>query len=174
MNTTLIITTIIIVVAVLMTGLAMARTISRLKNEARGLQSKLEKAVRERRQSEAALAESQRQGGVGQSTVLALAGEITRMENNLNYMGNIRGERQLKKSLERMKMALRAEDYTIVPMLGLPYNEGMRATAVFVEDVSLPVGEAVIISVQKPQINRGGEMLQAASITVGQNCAPSC
>lgn len=108
-------------------------------------------------------------GGISENSVLALAGEISRMDNNLFHMEDVPGRKQVKKALDRMKITLQAEDYTIIPLLGTPYREGMQITAVFVPDESLPLGSTVITSVQKPQINRAGKMIQAASVTVGQN-----
>lgn len=108
-------------------------------------------------------------GGISENSVLALAGEISRMDNNLFHMEDVPGRKQVKKALDRMKVTLQAEDYTIIPLLGTPYREGMQISAVFVPDESLPLGSTVITSVQKPQINRAGKMIQAASVTVGQN-----
>lgn len=108
-------------------------------------------------------------GGISENSVLALAGEISRMDNNLFHMEDVPGRKQVKKALDRMKNTLQAEDYTIIPLLGTPYREGMQISAVFVPDESLPLGSTVITSVQKPQINRAGKMIQAASVTVGQN-----
>ncbi len=108
-------------------------------------------------------------GGISENSVLALAGEISRMDNNLFHMEDVPGRKQVKKALDRMKITLQAEDYTIIPLLGTPYREGMQISAVFVPDESLPLGSTVITSVQKPQINRAGKMIQAASVTVGQN-----
>ena len=107
--------------------------------------------------------------GIGESTVLAIAGEIARMENNLYRMEDVPGRKQVSKSLERMKVALQAEGYAVVPLLGNPYKEGMQMSAVFVPDESLPFGSSIITSVQKPQVNRNGKMIQAACVTVGQN-----
>ena len=107
--------------------------------------------------------------GIGESTVLAIAGEIARMENNLYRMEDVPGRKQVSKSLERMKVALQAEGYAVVSLLGIPYKEGMQMSAVFVPDESLPFGSSIITSVQKPQVNRNGKMIQAASVTVGQN-----
>ena len=84
-------------------------------------------------------------------------------------MEEVPGRKQVMKALERMKGAFQAEDYTIVPLLGHPYVDGMNAKAVFVPDESLEEGASVIQSVQKPQVNYRGKMIQAASITVGQN-----
>ena len=108
-------------------------------------------------------------GGIGESTVLAIAGEIARMENNLYRMEDVPGRKQVSKSLERMKVALQAEGYAVIPLLGTPYREGMQMSVVFVPDESLPFGSSIITSVQKPQVNRNGKMIQAACVTVGQN-----
>ena len=84
-------------------------------------------------------------------------------------MADVPGRKQVSKSLERMKVALQAEGYAVVPLLGNPYKEGMQMSAVFVPDESLPSGSSIITSVQKPQVNRNGKMIQAACVTVGQN-----
>ena len=108
-------------------------------------------------------------GGVGEDTILALAGEMARMENNLYRMEDVPGRKQVSKALDRMKVALQAEGYAVIPLLGTPYREGMQMSVVFVQDESLPLGSSVITSVQKPQINWNGKMIQAACVTVGQN-----
>lgn len=109
------------------------------------------------------------QGGASERTVLALAGEISRIENNLTYMDDVPGREQLHKCIERMKTYLQTENYDIVPLIGSKYNEGMMASAVFVHDERIPKGEAKIISVQLPQVNYCGKMIQSAKITVGEN-----
>lgn len=108
-------------------------------------------------------------GGVSETTVLALAGDMARIDNNLYHMEDVPGRKQVSKALERMKVALQAEGYVIVPLLGVPYKEGMQVSAVFIPDENLPIGSSVITSVQKPQVNRDGKMIQAATVTVGQN-----
>lgn len=109
------------------------------------------------------------QGGASERTVLALAGEISRIENNLTYMDDVPGRKQLHKCIERMQTYLQTENYDIVPLIGSKYNEGMMASAVFVHDERIPKGEAKIISVQLPQVNYCGKMIQSAKITVGEN-----
>lgn len=109
------------------------------------------------------------QGGASERTVLALAGEISRIENNLTYMDDVPGRKQLHKCIERMKAYLQTENYDIVPLIGSKYNEGMMASVVFVHDERIPKGEAKIISVQLPQVNYCGKMIQSAKITVGEN-----
>ena len=108
-------------------------------------------------------------GGIGESSVLSLMNEMARIENNLFHMRNYPGYKQITKALERMKAILQAEDYTYVPLLRKTYNEGMNVQAVFVHEENVPSGEAMIVSVQKPQVNHAGKMIQAAKVTVGQN-----
>ena len=110
-----------------------------------------------------------KKGGISESTVFSFINEITRIENNLYHMQEVPGRKQISKALDRMKMALQAEDYTIVPLLGTPYKEGMQVSALFVPDESLPEGKSIITSVQRAQVNRAGRMIQAANVTVGQN-----
>ena len=108
-------------------------------------------------------------GGISENSVLALAGEISRIDNNLYHMRDVPGRKQVQKALDRMKVTLQAEDYTLVQLLGTQFREGMQVSAVFVPDESLPIGSSIITSVQKPQVNRAGKMIQAASVTVGQS-----
>ena len=141
----------------------------RLLGELKHLKASLVKAENEKNLLEERMTHVADAGGIGESTVLAIAGEIARMENNLYRMEDVPGRKQVSKSLERMKVALQAEGYAVVPLLGNPYKEGMQMSAVFVPDESLPFGSSIITSVQKPQVNRNGKMIQAACVTVGQN-----
>lgn len=104
------------------------------------------------------------------SLVLKVADEIVRIELNMSRMDpNIRGYKQLKKAVERIKDNFKANGYEFVEMLGMPYNEGMKVTANFVIDESLEPGQRIISGIIKPQINYNGKMIQAAQITVNQN-----
>ena len=141
----------------------------RLKSEVADLKAQLEEAAQEKELLKDEISHITRQRGIGEATVLSIAGEIARMENNLHRMEDVPGRKQVMKALERMKGDFQAEDYTIVPLLGHPYVEGMNAKAVFVPDESIKEGDSVIVSVQKPQVNYRGKMIQAAAITVGQN-----
>ena len=141
----------------------------RLLGELKHLKASLVEAENEKNLLEERVSHIADAGGIGESTVLAIAGEIARMENNLYRMADVPGRKQVSKSLERMKVALQAEGYAVVPLLGNPYKEGMQMSAVFVPDESLPSGSSIITSVQKPQVNRNGKMIQAASVTVGNN-----
>ena len=141
----------------------------RLLGEIERLKAQLTEAENEKYALMDKIAKTTNEGGIGESTVLAIAGEIARMENNLYRMEDVPGRKQVSKSLDRIKVALQAEGYAVVPLLGTSYKEGMQLSAVFVLDENLPLGSSIITSVQKPQVNRNGKMIQAASVTVGQN-----
>ena len=142
------------------------------------LKAFLEQAEKEKKLLKEEITRIARVGGIGESSVMALIGEISRVENNLYHMQKmtdsgqmqeVPGRKQISKAIDRMKATLQAEDYTIVPLLGTDYHEGMQAIVAFVEDENVPLGSSVIISVQKPQVNRSGRMIQAPSVTVGEN-----
>lgn len=140
-----------------------------LNGELERLRASLVEAENEKELLEKKITQVADNGGIGESTVLALAGEMTRMENNLYRMEDVPGRKQVTKALDRMKADLLTEGYAVVTLLGQPYREGMQMSAVFVLDESLPQGSSIITSVQRPQVNRNGKMIQAASVTVGQN-----
>lgn len=160
-----------IVFATIMLWIAVTckRNNRRLLGELKHLKASLVEAENEKNLLEERMTHVADAGGIGESTVLAIAGEIARMENNLYRKEDVPGRKQVSKSLDRMKVALQAEGYAVVPLLGNPYKEGMQMSAVFVPDESLPFGRSIITSVQKPQVNRNGKMIQAACVTVGQN-----
>jgi len=137
--------------------------------QARDLQSRLDMAEKERLSLERQVLLLNQKGGVSEPAILAIAGEIALMENNLYHMSDVPGRKQIAKAIERVKACLQAEDYVIVPLLGKAYEEGMQMKAVILPDDSIPYGSSVISSVQKPQVNRAGRMIQAATVTVRQN-----
>lgn len=101
---------------------------------------------------------------------LKVADEIVRIETNLSRMDeSIKGHKQLKKAVERIRANFMANGYEIVDMLGKPYVEGMKATPNFIPDETLKEGEQIITGIIKPQINYKGIMIQSAQITVSQN-----
>lgn len=104
------------------------------------------------------------------SLALKVADEIVRIETNLSRMDeSVKGFKQLKKAVERIRTNFLANGYEIVEMLGKPYNEGMKVVANFVSDDTLGEGEQKITGIIKPQINYKGKMIQSAQITVSQN-----
>lgn len=101
---------------------------------------------------------------------LKVADEIVRIETNLSRMDeSIKGHKQLKKAVERIRANFMANGYEIVDMLGKPYVEGMKATPNFIPDETLKEGEQIITGIIKPQLNYKGIMIQSAQITVSQN-----
>lgn len=104
------------------------------------------------------------------SLALKVADEIVRIETNLSRMDeSVKGYKQLKKAVDRIRTNFLANGYEIVEMLGKPYNEGMKVVANFVSDDTLAEGEQKITGIIKPQINYKGKMIQSAQITVSQN-----
>ena len=102
--------------------------------------------------------------------VKRLADKISFLEGTLYRMDpQVRGYKQLSRSIKQMKDELKERGYELVDMLGKPYDEGMNLTANFVLDESLPAGARVITNVRKPQININGKMIQCADIVVSQN-----
>ena len=142
------------------------------------LKNILDQAEREKKLLKEEITRVTRVGGIGESSVMSLIGEISRIENNLYHMQRlidskqmqeVPGRKQISMAIDYMKDALQAEDYTIVPLLGTTYREGMRGIVVFVEDESVSPNSSIITSVLKPQVNRAGRMIQVPSVTVGQN-----
>jgi len=168
-NSITMILAVILAIVCVVIALRNHRNSRRLSDEVDRLKSKLAESENEKASLMDKANQATNHEGIGESTVLAVAGEIARMENNLYRMEDVPGRKQVLKAVERMKASLQAEGYMVVPLLGTPYREGMQMTVVFVADESLPQGDSVIISVQKPQVNRNGKMIQAASVTVGQN-----
>ncbi len=103
---------------------------------------------------------------------LLTAGEISRFESNLSRMDpGTRGYKQLLRGVSRLKENFLTAGYEYVDLLNKPFSQGMKLTASFVTDDSLPPGTQIITGVQRPQINFQGVMLQPAIVTVSQNLA---
>jgi len=161
--------TVIFATVMLMVAIRNKRNCRHLFGELERMKASLAEAENEKQLLNERFAQVINKGGIDESTVLAIAGEMTRMENNLYRMEDVPGRKQVSKALDRMKVALQAEGYAMIPLLGTPYKEGMQMSVVFVQDESLPSGSSIITSVQKPQVNWNGKMIQAACVTVGQN-----
>ena len=167
--TTTLLFTIVFATIMLIVAMTNRQSCRRLLSELDDTRVQLKKSEQEKTLLKEEILSLSKKGGIGETSVLSLIGDISRIDNNLYHMQDVPGRKQVMKALDRMKVTLQAEDYTIVPLLGAPYREGMQVSVVFVPDNSLPQGQAIITSVQKPQVNRGGKMIQAATVTVGQN-----
>ena len=107
---------------------------------------------------------------VDHSLPLAIANELNRMEANLTHMSaDVRGYKQLCRSVERMKDTLQAYGYEVVGLLGKPYTDGMRVMARFVIDEQMDSADVPrITAVAKPQVSYQGRLIQVAEVTVSQ------
>lgn len=101
---------------------------------------------------------------------LKVGDEIAKIETNLSKMDPaVKGYKQLKQAVQRIKDNFNAQGYEIVELLGLDYNDGMPFEAQFIPDDTLPEGKRVISGITRLQINYNGEMIQSAKIVVRQN-----
>ena len=82
---------------------------------------------------------------------------------------SIRGYKQLKYAVSRIRSNFSANGYEIVEMLGKQFNEGMKATVSYETDENLKEGERIISRITKPQVNFNGKLIQVAEITVSEN-----
>lgn len=104
------------------------------------------------------------------SFALKVGDEIAKIETNLSKMDpEVKGYKQLKQALKRIKDNFNAHGYEIVDLLGQDYNEGMPFEAQFIPDDTLPEGKRLITGITRLQINYNGEMIQSAKIVVRQN-----
>ena len=77
-----------------------------------------------------------------------LADEIAKFELNLSRMDSgVRGYKQLKRSLGRIKDNFMAAGYEFVDLLNQPYVEGMKVIATFIDDDTLGPGQRIITGV---------------------------
>jgi len=104
---------------------------------------------------------------IDHSLALKVADEIIRIEKNLSRMDEkVKGHKQLKASVRRIKNNFSAKGYEIVDMIGMKYDTGMKVTANFVPDKNLEKDEQIISRIIKPQINFNDKMIQSAQIEV--------
>jgi hypothetical protein len=105
---------------------------------------------------------------VDHSLALKVADEITLIERNISLMdANVKGLKQLSRSVEKLRDNLNANGYEIPVLLGQNYHKGMSAVVVSsIPDDSLNIGDEVITKIIKPQVNYNEKMIQNAQIEV--------
>ena len=81
---------------------------------------------------------------------------------------SIKGFKQLKASVDRIKDNFIANGYELIDMLNKPYDPGLKVIANFRPDENLKKGEQIITRIIKPQVNYKGAMIQSAQIEVTQ------
>lgn len=105
---------------------------------------------------------------IDHSLALKVADEITLIERNISLMDKeVKGLKQLARSVQKLKDNLNANGYEIPELLGKQFNQGMKLTVVSsIPDDNLNKGEEVISKIIKPQVNYGGKMIQTAQVEV--------
>jgi len=104
---------------------------------------------------------------IDHTLTLKVADEIIRIEKNLSRMDEkIKGYKQLKAAVKRIKDNFAAKGYEIVDMIGMNYDTGMKVSASFVSDETLEKNQQIITRIIKPQVNFEGKMVQTAQIEV--------
>ena len=105
---------------------------------------------------------------IDHSLALKVADEITLIERNISLMDkDVKGLKQLSRSVQKLKDNLNANGYEIPELLGKQFNQGMKLIVVSsVPDDNLNKGDEIISKIIKPQVNHGGKMIQAAQIEV--------
>ncbi len=105
---------------------------------------------------------------IDHSLALKVADEITLIERNISLMDkDVKGLKQLSRSVQKLKDNLNANGYEIPELLGKQFNQGMKLIVVSsIPDDNLNKGDEIISKIIKPQVNHGGKMIQAAQIEV--------
>lgn len=98
---------------------------------------------------------------------LGVCNELNRIENNLLAMDSeVRGHKQLRGCVRRIKENLHVEGYEITELRGRRYDGGMHVYADFVEDESLDSGQEIISRVNRPEVRFRDSIIQNADIKV--------
>ncbi|MDR2772241.1 MAG: septum formation initiator [Elusimicrobiota bacterium] len=102
------------------------------------------------------------------SLSLKVAGEINLIERNISFMdSDVKGLKQLKRSVERLKDNLKANGYEMPELLGKKFNQGMIITVInSIPDENLEKGEEKITKILIPQVNYNDKMIQAAQVEI--------
>lgn len=105
---------------------------------------------------------------IDHSLALKVADEITLIERNISLMDkDIKGLKQLSRSVHKIKDNLNANGYEIPELLEKQYNQGMNLIVVSsIPDDNLNKGDEIISKIIKPQVNYRGKMIQSAQIEV--------
>ena len=98
---------------------------------------------------------------------LGVCNELNRIENNLLAMDSkVRGHKQLRGCVRRIKENLHVEGYEITELRGMRYDEGMHVYADFAEDENLDSGQEIISRVNRPEVRFRDSIIQNADVKV--------
>lgn len=146
-------------------GRIVTREASKMAEELEGI----DETARGHKQVKKYIKELQEALAADEIDMLGVCNALNGMMLNIGRSGNEGLFDGIRKSAERIQNQLLARGYEMPLKEGQMYHEGMRLTAEFVEDESLPAGAQVIKIIRKPQVNKDGKMVQAAVIVVAQN-----
>lgn len=104
------------------------------------------------------------------SLALAVANELTRIQQNLNFMNpTVKGVSQLKNRAKAIMTTLNSKQYDIPDLLGKVYNEGDNIIATMELNEDMKEGTNRIKRVIRPQVSYKGKLIQAAEVFVEFN-----
>jgi hypothetical protein len=105
---------------------------------------------------------------VDHSLALKVADEITLIERNISFMDkDVRGLKQLLRSVQKLKDNLAANGYEIPELIGKQFHQGMKLIVVnSIPDENLQKGDEIISKIIKPQVNYDNKMIQPAQVEV--------
>lgn len=104
------------------------------------------------------------------SLALAVANELTRIQQNLNFMDpTVKGVSQLKNRAKAIMTTLNSKQYDIPDLLGKVYNEGDNIIATMELNEDMKEGTNRIKRVIRPQVSYKGKLIQAAEVFVEFN-----
>ncbi len=102
------------------------------------------------------------------SLALKVASEINLIERNLALMdNNVKGYKQLKRSVEKLKDNLNANGYEIIDLLGKTYHPGLPVTIInSFPDENLEKDIEIISKVLIPAVRYKDKIIQTAQVEV--------
>lgn len=104
------------------------------------------------------------------SLALAVANELTRIQQNLNFMDpTVKGVSQLKNRAKAIMTTLNSKQYDIPDLLGKVYNEGDNIIATMELNEDMKEGTNRIKRVIRPEVSYKGKLIQAAEVFVEFN-----
>jgi hypothetical protein len=108
---------------------------------------------------------------VDHSLPLKVADEIALIERNISFMDkNVKGIKQLLRSVQKLKDNLSANGYEMPELLGTQYYQGMKIIVVnSVVDDNIDKDKELITKVIKPQVNYMDRIIQSAQVETSRN-----
>lgn len=102
------------------------------------------------------------------SLALKVANEINLIERNLSLMdASVKGYKQLKRSVEKLKDNLNANGYDIIELLGKVYHPGLPVTIInSIPDENLEKDQEIISKILIPAVRYNDKIIQTAQIEV--------